>query len=206
MFYVNVYFGDLACIVVYNWGKFIISVKSDYNYFFLFQWTLLMSEGILAVIRQNIFTKRLKHPIRLRVHWITLSLAISLIIAGFAVIIYNRASGDGQHFSTEHGLSGVIATIFAFVTAINGLPVLYSAKLREYLPPNINKLIHGFLGFATIVTGTAATITGYYTGWFQNRSTESAFIVCFLITVIISIWLVVRPVINQVNRSKMFCN
>ncbi|GJQ72829.1 hypothetical protein Trydic_g1478 [Trypoxylus dichotomus] len=128
-------------------------------------WTLLMSEGILALIKENIFTKHIQQPNRVRIHWATLLLATQLIIGGLGTIVWNRSRVIGSHFLTEHGISGIVATICGFVAVLNGIPTLYSVQLRRFISPNLNKLFHAFIGFATVVAGAYATITGYYTGW-----------------------------------------
>ncbi|KAI4459777.1 hypothetical protein MML48_6g00000728 [Holotrichia oblita] len=169
-------------------------------------WTLLMTEGILTVVKENIFTKRLQQPTRVHIHWATLLLATELIIGGLGTIVWNRSRVIGSHFLTEHGISGILATVCAFVTVLNGVPALYSAQLRKIISPNINKLFHAFFGFVTVVAGAYATITGYYTGWFRNRSSDTVIIVCFIITLALTLWCMVRPLVNGFTRVRNLCN
>lgn len=165
-----------------------------------------MTEGILTVIKENIFTKRIQQPVRVHIHWATLLLATELIIGGLGTIVWNRSRVIGSHFLTEHGISGIVATVCAFITVLNGIPALYSVQLRKIIPPTINKLFHAFFGFATVVAGAYATITGYYTGWFRNRSSDTVIIVCFIVTVALTVWCMVRPLVNGFTRIRNLCN
>ncbi|XP_022910472.1 transmembrane reductase CYB561D2-like [Onthophagus taurus] len=169
-------------------------------------WTFLMVEGIFFVPKENICTSRLSQPTRVLIHWLVLVVATGFIIAGFTVIVVQAADRGSDHFSTNHGLPGAVATILAYVCCINGIPAVFAGKLRKIIKPNINKLFHALVGIAAVLSGAVATVTGFYTGWFRNRSTPTMQNVCYVVLVIITCWLLLKPVINSLVRIKSFCS
>ncbi|GJQ72830.1 hypothetical protein Trydic_g1479 [Trypoxylus dichotomus] len=160
-------------------------------------WILLVSEGILYITKENILAKRATSRWRNHAHWVVIMLGVGLSIGGFVTIYYTK---NGTHYTSTHGLTGLISGVLGCVACINGVPTLFSTTLRKRIPPNWNKLFHAFIGFAAVVIGTYSMITGYYLRWFTSKTNAAN--TCFAITVFITFWVLLRPLINMFTRAK----
>ena len=159
-----------------------------------------MCEGTIVLIRENVLSKRISQPARVRWHWFVHLIALALNGGGLGVVVY-RSRGS-PHFTSTHGLSGFIATVLAAVVCLNGFMTLFNVELRKFIKPNLNKLIHASLGIAAIGFGIWGTITGYRTRWFTSRVGQTGLHMCYALTSIICFWMIVRPLINGFTRIK----
>lgn len=164
-----------------------------------FQWILLVNEGILYVTKENILAKRVTSRYRNHAHWVVIMLGVGLSIGGFVTIYETK---NGPHYTSTHGLTGFISGILGCIACLNGVPTLFSTSLRNIIPPNWNKLFHAFVGFAAVVIGAYSMITGYYLRWFTSKTTSAGVDACFAITVFITFWALLRPLINMFTRTK----
>lgn len=132
----------------------------------------LMTEGVLALSKDN-FVSKYCRPFRLRSHWIPLTIAVVLSLAGFLVAFINKNRLNKNHFVSWHALFGLIGLISSIPTCLNGIPVLYKKEIKKYISPKIAKFVHIATGVATVLFGGISLFLSVYSNWFQKRTSRS---------------------------------
>lgn len=157
-----------------------------------------MTEAVLSLSKDNLFTGTLHKVDRVRLHWVFQVIACSLIIIGFIIVFINKDYLNKEHFKTWHGLLGFIGIVCTIPTCLNGIAALYFASLRQLIPPKITKFVHILSGIITLSCGGIALILSVYTKWFERHSNSN--IITFLLGLTFAsfavIWSLVRPVIT----------
>ncbi|RZB39691.1 zinc finger protein 532-like [Asbolus verrucosus] len=133
-------------------------------------WMFLMTEAILSVSKDNLFTGTLPKAIRVRLHWIFQAIALTFITVGFAIVFINKNYLNKTHFKTWHALFGLIGVVSTIPSTISGVAALFNVNLRHYIKPKINKFIHIVSGIATFGFGGLSLILSVYTHWFARLS------------------------------------
>lgn len=169
-----------------------------------FQWVFFMTEAILMISRDNIFSAKISHQLRVRFHWLIQFLAISFCTAGFVIITLVKEEYGNPHYATWHGIFGLISVIFMGLCACNGLVALFNIELRKMIKPVLNKFIHATCGIIAYACGCVTLILSVYTYWFGRMTLESevAKIVCTIMLVFVFIWTLVRPLLTSTKRFK----
>lgn len=167
-------------------------------------WVLFMTEGLLILTKENIYSKRISHLLRVRYHWIIETLAVVFSLAGFLCIFINKEDHDAPHFTSNHGLYGFIAIVFCLPTCLNGFTVLFNIELKRFIKPTVHKLFHAVCGIATLIVGGVSMIMSLSTGWFDNmtQKSEFSFYGAYIILVGGFLWCICRPTINSLQRIK----
>ncbi|XP_044257916.1 transmembrane reductase CYB561D2 [Tribolium madens] len=199
-----------ACILLYVILIIYFSFSADFQFFtwhpllLSVGWMFLMTEAILSLSKENLFTGTLPKGIRVRLHWIFQTIACILITIGFVVVYINKDYLNKQHFMTWHGLLGLIGLIFCIPSCLNGIAALYHGSLRQLVRPKIIKFVHILSGIVSFGFGGAALILSVYTKWFERHSNGN--IVTFLLGLafvsIAVVWTLVRPVITCCRQLK----
>lgn len=172
-------------------------------------WMFLMSEGILALSKESILRKKFKisGSLKIFLHWTSLTAAAVLIGIGFLIITINKNRLNKYHYTSWHGLLGLIGVIAYLPPCINGVATLYGKDLKAYLNPKIVKLVHVVTGTLCFACGGISLILSVYTKWFARRTNSNLFIFLLglVVTVFPVVWVVQRPLIKSVrNIAKMF--
>ncbi|CAG9858920.1 unnamed protein product [Phyllotreta striolata] len=162
-----------------------------------FGWIFLLNEGVLLFSEDNFIGRklRLSHTMKRRYHWLTIALGVTLVIIGFTIVIINKNIKNKVHFKTWHGLFGLIATIFCILTALNGTSALYDVKLKNYIKPALNKLLHVISGSISLIFGGLTLVLGVYSNWFIKASGNNTFLfsIGFVTSAYVTLWTLQRP-------------
>lgn len=162
-----------------------------------------MTEAILIVNKTNVFSKKLTKSQKVKYHWIIQFLAVALSVSGFIIAVIAKNRGGRSHFTTNHGIFGLLGILFSMLSCINGIVTLYHVDLRQYIKPNLNKLIHIVCGSLAFLFGGISLVFVVLTSyWFENRTSEPVRIFSAIILIISIIWTLVRPVLNTIDRTK----
>lgn len=152
-----------------------------------------MTEAILAISGENCITKCVSPRNRIFVHWTLQVIAAILSYTGFAIVFINKSNKNKEHFKTWHGTLGLVCVIFLCPTCILGFLTLFKVDLRKYISPVWNKALHIFLGVTTFLIGTVTLVLSVYSNWFVKRATYNAQVICFIMIVFASVWVLIRP-------------
>lgn len=159
---------------------------------------------MLFISKENPVVRQLKlnHTWKLRYHWILLTAATGCIIVGFIVVFVNKNHLKKEHFKTWHGLFGLLSLIGGTPAIINGIGALYDVNLKNYIKPNVIKLIHQASGTAAFIFGGVTLILSVYTNWFTKNSGGNKYIfLTALIMVLYSfLWTLQRPFLKCLRK------
>ncbi|KAG5873230.1 hypothetical protein JTB14_009049 [Gonioctena quinquepunctata] len=163
-------------------------------------WTILMTEGVLIISKENPVGRRLRlnHTMKLRYHWIILTIAFVLSCAGFLIVIINKNNKNKEHFKTWHGLFGLMAIVACIPAVINGTATLFDVELKNFIKPSIIKLIHQASGTIAFLFGGLAVFLSIYSKWFGKNSDNNKylFLLGFTTTLYSVIWTLQRPLLK----------
>lgn len=165
----------------------------------------MASEGILLLRKDNIFSKRLNHQWKIRLHWFIQFLTVACNIAGFSIAYINKNRNNRDHFTSYHGKFGLTTLIVSLVGLLAGTSALYSAALRKLIKPSLNKALHICFGiFSYAFAIVALLFVVYSSGWFKSRIEENDFIriVSFIAIIISSVWISLIPLGNFFKKIK----
>merc|ERR1712228_1069306 len=79
---------------------------------------------------------------KVRFHWIAMTFAALLGTCGVAVIYYNKILNDKPHFTSWHGLVGIVTIALFASQALGGIFVLYPATVLGFISKSDIKKFH----------------------------------------------------------------
>lgn len=137
---------------------------------------------------------------RVQRHWILQLCGLICIIAGFIAIVVNKIKANKFHFTSIHGIFGLIAFILVILSSFGGLTTMYSSKLKNILSPVYIKLLHTGFGISAYIAGILNMIIILYSGWLKDDDFEKYFLngVLFLLVLFVSL----RPCVRFYIRLK----
>lgn len=161
-----------------------------------------MCEGIMAISKNNVFTNTLSQRTRVTIHWCSQAISGVLVLSGCVIEIYHAEEGHYDHFSSWHGLTGLIAFVCCFPTYLNGIFAYFNVKLQKFIKPTLNKCIHAVSGMITFLFGGAAMIYSTQTYWFQRYASEQTQSIWYYLLIFTVIWSMIQPLRTAFRRMK----
>ena len=124
---------------------------------------------------------------------------------GFYAIYINKENNKKPHFTSYHGIFGLIQAALVLIPVINGTV----SKYAKFLPTKlINvakvKAIHGLMGVIAISFAILNLISGFFTKWFIS---QTAFIIPYLFSItliLINGFVVIRALRNNSRIPSLF--
>ncbi|XP_017486915.1 PREDICTED: cytochrome b561 domain-containing protein 2-like [Rhagoletis zephyria] len=146
----------------------------------------LMSEGLMAYYRGNVWTQICQRPEKARLHWM---LQLCGAIIGLTGIVIKMCLEE-VHFHTLHGILGLATMIVLFISLLSGLGSLYATELKSRVQPRVNKTLHNITGLITYTLAMLSMYFSFETALFNDYSLDASTYVDFrllleIITVII---------------------
>lgn len=156
----------------------------------------------MCFMNENIFTHRLDHKGRVRVHWVLQVIAAVLTMAGFVAVVVVKFEFDKPHFKTNHGLYGLIAIICTAVTMGGGVWTLYSYQLRGYLRPVHAKILHSAVALINYLLMMVTVLLGFYSNWYGKHGSIIGLYVCFTMVLFVGQYVMYRSVLTLATRVR----
>lgn len=105
-------------------------------------------------------------------HWILNTASGICAVLGFIVIYYNKYLNNAPHFTSYHGLMGVISVIYSLCQLLAGFSLMYHSILVKYikLKYKLLKKLHSISGCLAYLIGMSALILSIYSNWFVKNS------------------------------------
>lgn len=166
------------------------------------QFLICMTEAILSFSNENIFTRRLNHRQRMTFHWVLQTIGTVLITIAFGVIIASKNSRSKDHFTTWHGIFGLIATIGTILAIFGGVIAKYSFPMRQIIRPVTVKVMHSLLGTIVYILMVFTVFLGFYSNWFKKNSSLTGIVVSNVIIFFIIQYVLVQPIQMIYGRIK----
>lgn len=88
-------------------------------------------------------------PVRKTLHWILQTVGSVIAIVGMIIIYWLKQ----RHFTSTHGLLGLISGIFTLTGMLNGVSALFAIESNKYVKPIYLKIVHNITGITAFVIG-----------------------------------------------------
>ena len=147
----------------------------------VFQFVTMMFEGLLVFNRESSLLLAASHQTKVKVHWILQASAVTCASLGFLAIFYNKYIHDKPHFTTWHGLFGVITVAYILVQSVGGSFVKYEF-LRSLIKIRLAdlKLYHATSGIVAFTLVTFTLMLAMYSSWFTSNVNEYLWYACVM--------------------------
>lgn len=132
-----------------------------------------MTEAILLFSPHGSPIKRFPHKTKGRVHWILQCLCASCAVLGLAAISYNKHLNGKPHFTSWHGLLGLITVCVVGLQSLAAVPLIYHSLAKGWSLAKL-KRYHAASGLVTYLLGSASLLLGLSSAWFTAAVGESA--------------------------------
>lgn len=126
-----------------------------------------MSEAILLFSPSGSPIKSFPHKTKSRVHWILQCLCLTCAILGMSAIYYNKYLNGKPHFTSWHGLLGLVTMLVTGLQSLAAVPLLYHSMAKGWSLGKL-KRYHAATGLVTYVLGSASLLLGLNSAWFSS--------------------------------------
>ncbi|XP_071388234.1 transmembrane reductase CYB561D2 [Centroberyx affinis] len=146
---------------LFSWHPFLMTLA-----FFLF-----MTEAILLFSPHGSPIKRFPHKTKGRVHWVLQCLCVCCAALGLAAITYNKHLNGKPHFTSWHGLVGLVTVCVVGVQSLAAVPLIYHSLAKGWSLAKL-KRYHAASGLVTYLLGSASLLLGLCSAWFTASVRE----------------------------------
>ena len=132
--------------------------------FIFHQFSLFMSEAVLMFSPHLSPIKKLTQRTKSRFHWILQGLCVSCAFLGIVAIYYNKHLNGKPHFTSWHGVLGVMTLWLTVLQLLAALPLLYHSLAKGWSLAKL-KQYHAATGMATYLLGSISLVLGLSSAW-----------------------------------------
>ncbi|XP_044746721.1 transmembrane reductase CYB561D2-like [Coccinella septempunctata] len=176
------------------------------HYHYWFSWhVILCTLGYVPIMTESLLlfngddgwselvTKRTKYII----HGVLITSGTVCFTAGNITLMYFTKS---KHFSTVHGITGLISMILCLLSLLLGLATYNSTKLRKCVRPVLLKFIHNLVGIIGYIIGIISLCYAFYTRWWIFYTEENSRLAAVIVTVITTLWTLNGSICSGYNQ------
>ncbi|GAA6221873.1 cytochrome b561 domain-containing protein 2 [Lates japonicus] len=147
------------------------SLFSWHPFFMTLAFSLFMTEAILLFSPHGSPIKRFPHKTKGRVHWILQCLCLSCAVLGLAAISYNKHLNGKPHFTSWHGLLGLLTVCVVGLQSLAAVPLIYHSLAKGWSLAKL-KRYHAASGLVTYLLGSVSLLLGLCSTWFTAAVME----------------------------------
>lgn len=174
------------------------------TYIFVFQLAFMLFEGILMYSPQSSFIGSAARSTKVMGHWIMIVTAITTTLSGFYVIYHNKERNESPHFTSWHGIVGLITIITVCgVGPFGGLAAKYPQYLAPMLRPADVKMYHATGGLFAVSLFSATLILAFYTTWFTTAVTGTTWYACVVCVIAMLLIITNQVTTAYIRRTKV---
>lgn len=174
-----------------------VSSSHVYMSFLFHQFSFFMTEAILLFSPHGSPIKRFPHKTKGRVHWVLQCLCVSCALLGVAAISYNKHLNGKPHFTSWHGLLGLLTVCVVTLQSLAAVPLIYHSLAKGWSLAKL-KRYHAASGLITYLLGSASLLLGLSSAWFTASVREYAWYLSALCPAIPAL-----IIMNQVTSAYM---
>ncbi|XP_060925416.1 transmembrane reductase CYB561D2 isoform X2 [Limanda limanda] len=123
------------------------------------------SKAVLIFSPHGSLIKGFSHKIKGRVHWILQCLCVSCAVLGLAAIFYNKHLNSKPHFTSWHGLLGLLTVCVVALQSLVAVPLIYHSLAKGWSLAKL-KRYHAASGLITYLLGSMSLLLGLCSAWF----------------------------------------
>ncbi|NXE78660.1 C56D2 protein, partial [Cochlearius cochlearius] len=162
------------------------------------QFSLLMTEALLIFSPETSPLRSFSRKVKVRAHWALQLLALLCALLGLGIITYNKHLNGKAHFVTWHGLTGLLAVLYAGGQCAGGLLLLYPKLMKNWTLAKL-KLYHATSGLVGYLLGCASLMLGMCSLWFTASVTSVSWYLAMLCPLLTSL-----VIMNQVSNAYLY--
>ncbi|TKS71379.1 Cytochrome b561 domain-containing protein 2 [Collichthys lucidus] len=118
-------------------------------------------------------------------------------ILGLAAIFYNKHLNGKPHFTSWHGLLGLLTVCVVVFQSLAALPLIYHSWAKGWSLAKL-KRYHAATGLVMYLLGTASLLLGLSSAWFTGSVREYTWYLSALCPALAALFMM-----NQVSRAYM---
>ncbi|XP_056381109.1 transmembrane reductase CYB561D2 isoform X2 [Hyla sarda] len=173
---------------LFSWHPFLMSLAFSF----------FMTEAILVFSPDSSLLRSFSRKARVQAHWILQLLSCVCAILGLGTIYYNKILHEKPHFSTWHGLIGLLTILWALIQNVGGITLLYP-KLVQRWTLSTRKLYHATSGLLGYLLGCSSLFLGMCSLWFSANVTGGLWYICALCPLLTGL-----VVMNQISNAYLY--
>ncbi|XP_071669213.1 transmembrane reductase CYB561D2 isoform X2 [Patagioenas fasciata] len=162
------------------------------------QFSFLMTEALLIFSPETSLLRSFSRKVKVRVHWALQLLALLCALLGLGIIIYNKHLNGKPHFATWHGLTGLLAVLYASGQCAGGVLLLYPKLMKNWTLAKL-KLYHATSGLVGYLLGCASLMLGMCSLWFTTSVNSVSWYLAMLCPLLTSL-----VIMNQVSNAYLY--
>ncbi|NWT18103.1 C56D2 protein, partial [Vireo altiloquus] len=160
--------------------------------------SFLMTEALLIFSPETSLLRAFSRKVRVRAHWALQLLALLCALLGLGIITYNKHLNGKGHFVTWHGLTGLLAVLYAGGQCAGGVLLLYPKLMKNWTLAKL-KLYHATSGLVGYLLGCASLMLGMCSLWFTTTVTGASWYLAMLCPLVTSL-----VIMNQVSNAYLY--
>ncbi|XP_075040245.1 transmembrane reductase CYB561D2 [Mixophyes fleayi] len=173
---------------LFSWHPFLMCLAFSF----------FMTEAILVFSPDSSLLRSFSRKARVRAHWLLQLLSVLCALLGVGIIYYNKVLQGKPHFSTWHGLVGLLTVVWALIQNVGGITLLYP-KLVQRWTLATRKLYHATSGLLGYLLGCVSLLLGMCSLWFSASVGSITWYLCALCPVITGL-----VVMGQVSNAYLY--
>ncbi|KAJ8400173.1 hypothetical protein AAFF_G00398670 [Aldrovandia affinis] len=140
---------------LFSWHPFLMTLAFSF----------FMTEAILIFSPVASPIRKFPHKTKGCYHWVLQCLCMVSAGLGLAAISYNKHVNDKPHFSTWHGLTGLLTACGTALQSAGGAPLIYHSLAKGWSLSKL-KRYHAASGLVVYLLGSASLVLGMCSLWF----------------------------------------
>ncbi|XP_064374728.1 transmembrane reductase CYB561D2 [Dromaius novaehollandiae] len=160
--------------------------------------SFLLTEALLVFSPESSPLRAFSRKVKVRVHWALQLLALLCALLGLGIISYNKHLNGKAHFVTWHGLTGLLAVLYAGMQCAGGVLLLYPKLVKNWTLAKL-KLYHATSGLVGYLLGCASLMLGMCSLWFTTSVTGVSWYLLMLCPILTSL-----VIMNQVSNAYLY--
>ncbi|XP_002738253.2 transmembrane reductase CYB561D2-like [Saccoglossus kowalevskii] len=162
----------------------------------------LVLEAIMFFSPESTLLPKAMRKTKVRYHWINNVTGLVCALAGVITIVSNKYMNNKPHFTTWHGLLGIITVGYCAMQCIAGSFMLYPKMISQYVKLSDLKLYHATSGVMMFTLACGTMVLGIFSNWFVSQASDTVFYMCLFCPGILA--LVVTNQVTQAYLPKAF--
>ncbi|CAN9511776.1 unnamed protein product [Ophioblennius macclurei] len=146
----------------FSWHPFLMTLAFSF----------LMTEAILLFSPDGSPIRKFAHKTKGRVHWLLQCLCVCCAVLGLTAISYNKHLNGKPHFTSWHGLLGLVTVCAAATQSLAAVPLIYHSLAKGWSLAKL-KRYHAASGLVTYLLASGSLLLGLCSTWFTGSVTET---------------------------------
>ncbi|XP_077458452.1 transmembrane reductase CYB561D2 [Stigmatopora argus] len=138
---------------------------SWHPFFMTLAFSFFMTEAILLFSPHGSPIKRFSHKMKGRAHWVLQCTCVTCATLGLVSIFYNKHLHGKSHFTSWHGVLGLITVCVTVVQSLVAMPLIYHSLAKGWSLAKL-KRYHAASGLVTYLFGSVTLLLGFTSVWF----------------------------------------